>query len=669
MKKKVRIKSVPKANSGLIIEDNQYNLLSPNFMELGGKKHSQGGTDLQYGGNIVEAEKGETLTKNRDNDIVVLGNLEYPGTNKKFKTIGKELGKAEAKALKQQDRGFELIEDSNPFNPYSSLSFNAGLALKDAAQQKQASILQKKEELADTQQFMLDLVDATGKKPEKISSIFKNGGKLKPKYKDGGTVEEQSLIALRKALAKQESSGSYTAQPKDPKTGKLVSSAYGKYQFIKPTRKSYYDKYFKDKYKSFDAFELAFKGSPQLQEEVMDVHLRDLSNKFGGDPVYIALAHRLGESAASQIKEKGYYESNGRRIDLNTPIGSSKTPTDRETPGQYLNKLGLNPSGEGTSPFAPSVNYAGQVSVSSPELQIPYFGPDINEVPNTYLPEENRTSSIFDFDPRETGVLSKDETVPVANTSSYYPINKKITSAADMNKLRLTDFLGELAAIGDRPDYVQGQTFEPQLFQPFQMSFQDRLNQNASTFRAVSQQLPNNPAALSVLAAQKYNADNQALAEEFRVNQQMANEVTNKNTGLLNEATVQNLQLRDQQYMRQEQAKANTNMRRQQAIASLSDKFNQNRQQNMTIRMYENMFGYRPNEQGVMEYQGPPAAIGAIGDTSQMYQPTSKKVKKDSNGEVMYTEEQWSAIQDMIDKQKASATSSRKWGGFLGKKK
>lgn len=176
--------------------------------------------------------------------------------------------------------------------------------------------------------------------------------------------------------------------------------------------------------------------------------------------------------------------------------------------------------------------------------------------------------------------------------------------------LSFSQILPELyTAATNKQDGVFRQNYTPDLFTPYNVSFQDRRNANTSAFRALSErQFSDNPAAISTLAGQVYDANNQISGEEFRTNQGIEADVINKNTQLLNEAKSTNLQLADQQYVRQEQAKANTRGQNALIIQSIADKYKQNQLEQDTIKLYENLYKYRFDQQtgGAVNYNSIP---------------------------------------------------------------
>ena len=150
---------------------------------------------------------------------------------------------------------------------------------------------------------------------------------------------------------------------------------------------------------------------------------------------------------------------------------------------------------------------------------------------------------------------------------------------------------GEMFALSNQhPEAVQARFKQSLLDVPYDISYQDRLNENQASFRGIQRQLGNNPEALAALAAQKYSADSNVLAEQFRANQAMKHDVYAGNRATLNADQEKNLAIADQQYVRQAQARSNTKRDIFDALSSVSDKYLQNRLENRTLQTYANMF-------------------------------------------------------------------------------
>jgi len=194
---------------------------------------------------------------------------------------------------------------------------------------------------------------------------------------------------------------------------------------------------------------------------------------------------------------------------------------------------------------------------------------------------------------------------------------------SNVEPLRADEVAPELyAAATNKVEPVAMQHYRPELFQPYQVSFQDRINQNQATYNALQRTLgATNPSALGEIAAQKYAADSGVKGEEFRTNQAISNDITNKNKALLNDAQLKNLGLADQQYVRQSTAKSKTKQLNQMILNSLSSKYAQNELENKKLAAYENLYDYRftPGQQGGLEttYMGPNAVFNYNNNQAQ----------------------------------------------------
>lgn len=170
---------------------------------------------------------------------------------------------------------------------------------------------------------------------------------------------------------------------------------------------------------------------------------------------------------------------------------------------------------------------------------------------------------------------------------------------SDARGLDTRQLMGEMYALAtNQVQPVDAQQFTPELSTPYDISFQDQLNRGVSDYRGAQRMMGYNPAAQSILAAQKYQGDQQILGEQFRANQAMRDKVYAENRSQLNQARLQNLGLLDQQYQRQAQALSNTKATSQAALNSVSSKLLQNELENRTLQAYENEYGYRFDQRG-----------------------------------------------------------------------
>jgi len=185
---------------------------------------------------------------------------------------------------------------------------------------------------------------------------------------------------------------------------------------------------------------------------------------------------------------------------------------------------------------------------------------------------------------------------------------------------------GEMYAMSNNQvEPVQARFMHPQLDVPYDISFQDRLNENQASFNALTRQAGANPEALAALAGQKYGADSSVLAEQFRANQAKKDQVYSQNRQTLNQAQQTNLGIADQQYVRQAQAKSNTKVAMQEALNSIASKIGQNRLENRTLQTYANMFpdfsydrNYSIRKTGAPTTFNMPVVYNAAGDITHV---------------------------------------------------
>ena len=157
----------------------------------------------------------------------------------------------------------------------------------------------------------------------------------------------------------------------------------------------------------------------------------------------------------------------------------------------------------------------------------------------------------------------------------------------------------EMYALGSNQlEPVQAQGYQPELATPYDISYQDQLNANQADYNSMQKMVGYNPAAQSILNAQKYAANTGVLGEQFRANQAMKMGIYDENRKTLNDAKLKNLAIYDQQYERQSQAKSNTKAVTQAALNSISDKYAKNKLENRELGIYENMYNYRYDPSG-----------------------------------------------------------------------
>lgn len=588
-----------------------YNPFDGGTMQFNGDSHEEGGIDIDFQGEQAEVEGGETAFKDRKGDLKIMGNLKVPGTNMKYKTFSKQLAEKEKKAQKLVDKGVVLLNTANPDDAFERLSFNAGKAMTTGGLMRQKELADAKEHLGNMQEAHLEVAKEKKMSPDKL---FKNGGRM---YGNGGPDPKKPWVykganvknldpKIKEFMALLEAKGisGYSGEGSGYRNSKTTSGR-------------------KSRHAKNEALDIIpVNGEATYQEILKDLELvnflitngltaineydKDVAKKTGATAGHIHIGRDKGTKVADQFRADAaalypdkystepMYKMNDSRGELYTAkqLADIYDMSPKDIQAQ-VTKGKLSYLGGGSSNYKePALNKGAG------DAQTENYKGFVNKPFD--VPE-------FDYTPKPTNIATVQGDGTPIDLHQPPPLNKP-SNARGLNPLQL---LGEGYAIAtNQEEPVKAQLYNPELYQPYQVSFQDRLNQNQSTFNSVEKQLAYDPTSLATLAGQKYSADSGVLAEEFRVNQGIANDITNKNVSLLNEAKSKNLGILDQQYVRQSQAKSNTKRVNQEALNSISSKLLQKEASNNMLRVYENLYpDYAFNKRtGKAEYYGPDAA-------------------------------------------------------------
>jgi hypothetical protein len=187
-----------------------------------------------------------------------------------------------------------------------------------------------------------------------------------------------------------------------------------------------------------------------------------------------------------------------------------------------------------------------------------------------------------------------------------------------------------LAMATNQLEPVQAQTYQPMLDTPMDISLNDQLNAIDSQSRAAIRAAGNNPSAQAMIMSQSLEAKNKVLGEQTRINMGNKMETYNRNRALLNDAQLRNLQILDQQYVRQAQARSNTKAQALEAMKSIAAKTAQNKLENKTLNVYENMYNYRFSPSGVAYNLNDPYQfnIPNVGNIDKLTTDDKAKIKE-----------------------------------------
>jgi len=289
-----------------------------------------------------------------------------------------------------------------------------------------------------------------------------------------------------------------------------------------------------------------------------------------------------------------------------------------------INQYNLNP----ITPIKPRGVFQSESTISPRNIPTGKPFEDINtkkiSAPYTseivrYTPQMPYIEDPF-LDMLNQEIITKDEPTGQPKENNKFPWMKAINSVvpylrpSDVESLDPRQLAGEMYSMSNNQlEPVYAQTIQPDLATPYNISYQDVLNENQADFRSTQKMLANNPAALAVLNAQKYGANQKVKGEEFRQNQAQQQGVYNKNRDLVTQTKLQNLGILDKQQERQAQAKSNTKAIGQKAIESISNKYLQNQLENRTLKTYENLYNYRYDDKGRAINMNAPAEFNTSG--------------------------------------------------------
>ena len=611
------------------------------------------GICITYGNSPVEVERGEPATKIND-ELVVYGNLKIPnqyvelfGDNKakgkKFKNYIKEISKDEEKQNKFLEKSITQLDELNPADPFDKLKFNSLKSNVLGANTKLKDIAEKKKIAANLQEAINTTAEEYGVEADALAK-----GKLKPISnlnmdiaKDGITKKKnnsnegnthQKLNELTQILANKGidfniysgyRKGAKTAQgnPSRHATGEALDITFPK------LGKEAYNKMINDP----DIAKFVYDNGLTVIDEYDTNNLSQTKGSGGHLHFGFDKGTKLSEKFRTEYKNKypntTTIQSTQFPQNYNNKNLNSLTLIDKPNYVQH-NSNGLY--GDISS------NNIEQLKANNPWYDWSNFNPNNSEDVMNFQNSANKmlsklgsdkrldvdgklgkhTASVIagyggnnlakDVDLPETTITKKKitEEPPEANKKDNRLLNvlssvMPYIRPSDAEPLDYNQLLGEMYALGtNQLEPVQAQTYQPQLRNPYDISLQDILNENQADYRSQQRMIGNNPAAQAMLNAQKYAANQKVLGEQFRLNQANKDQVYSQNINTLNDAKLKNLAIYDQQYDRQASAKANTKATTQAALNSISSKYLQNDAANRKLQIYENLYGYRFDDQG-----------------------------------------------------------------------
>jgi hypothetical protein len=198
------------------------------------------------------------------------------------------------------------------------------------------------------------------------------------------------------------------------------------------------------------------------------------------------------------------------------------------------------------------------------------------------------SNALMPMTPREIPTTEKEQSPWLTAFNSIVPYFRPT------DKIARPDLSSEMMAMGmNQLEPVQAQLYHPQLDVPYDVSFQDQLNEINAQTRGAQRMAGYDPATQAAIAAQAYGPQSRVLADQFRANQAMKDKVYSGNRATLNDAQLKNLAILDQQATKQAQAKSNTKEQALEIAKSISDKTNKHKMEQTLANLEGQRYNYR----------------------------------------------------------------------------
>jgi hypothetical protein len=612
-----------------------------------GRSHDNGGIPINFGENGVEVEGGEPAVKlqngGEENNMVVFGNMKLSkmaadefgipdAKGKKFKHVANEISKVEKKQNKLIDQATERADMTTGSSGFDQLKMNTSEAQLMGANMKLRNAAILKQNLGAVQNAILDTASELGVKSDELAQgklvkekdprmmaqdgIGLTGGPLTPAQRakaqgPGGTLYEGAKHYVTERGQLPLFARMLGAKPKprffnEELNNTLMNADDRSYMVDKPYNEDLTNQLMSGarNYASFnpDFNSAMMYGTPYNQPAPVAASAASSdTSTLGFTPIPETFGD-TGSQASTQPSAQGSSKvSNSKSAKSNK---SNPTNTSSVVRNQYITDYNL-PSG-----FTPGVsnlpegmgglkyNVMESIQQAIPKLpgsntKVPYQPGYVAPKPTSdklsttaNLSTVSEDSEKAGFDWKGLGQMALSNLTPL--------LRPRTNIGLDPEEL----YPEYYAMATNQLEPVQAQTFQPMLDTPMDISLNDQLNAIDAQSRAAIRAAGSNPAAQAMIMSQSLEAKNKVLGEQTRINAANKMQTYDKNRALLNDAQLKNLQILDQQYVRQAQAKSNTKAQTLEALKSISAKTAQNKLENQTLNVYENMYNYRFSPSG-----------------------------------------------------------------------
>jgi len=517
-----------------------------------GPSHENGGMPISYGQSPVEVEGGEPAVKLRDgsggeDNLVVFGNLKIDKQsaemlgdpklkNKKFKNYVNDLSKIEARQNKIIDKSTEELELLTPNDSFDKLKLSALKANLMGGNLKLKDIAAKKQDAASLQSAINDTAEEYGVVADDLATGKVKVDKESRKARWGDAI---SKAQVGKTIPKFKTE-------EEAKTAGYTKTAEGKW--IKKTKAN--------------ADTESEKKTAEAMVEAPKGQKRSTSGLYG----------KVSPEQFDKVKkENTWFDWTG--FDPNNP---SDVYHYQKAFNEKAKEVGS------TAKISPDSKFGEQTASAR-----------LNTAKDVALGKGSEQFAEIEDASAEVETPEKFNWMNLVNQAIPY------LRPSDAEQLDPRQLTGEMYALSQNQlEPVQAQTYQPQLQTPYDVSYQDQLNEITAQTRQAERLAINNPSALAAINAQANMAKSQVLGEQMRTNQALKAQIYGSNINTLNQAQLQNLQTYDTQQQRQEAAKSATKATTQAALSSIASKYAQNKLENKQLGVMENLYNYRYDKSG-----------------------------------------------------------------------
>lgn len=614
------------------------------LVEFKGNTHAEGGIGIEFGGKVAEIEHGEVGFVDQEGSLNIFGKMKVPGTNKTFKKAAKDMAAAQLKVDKKRGYYSQILNNSDNTDEYQNSAISTAKVMLKSLDNQAQQIKQDKEGLASYQNLILGLAG-------KDENMMKYGGTMpkKPKFDDGGKLDPNDPKSVQ-AIIDKYSGGKAPLKAEDfievsKKYGvpldlmlaqAIQESSIGTKGMATRSHNIFNVK------NNGNTGRLTDQGSWKQGLENYAKLIRDeytTDGKTVDVGTLLSTDFKRPKKGGFYAEEKGAYTGRLRTLiqEINPNASyqySSASNNAAGDPGDEFKQFKGKDGKQYNSPagLKPSVFYKDPAIAKALEADqtFPKAGADANWGPEhdklwNSLPQEKRDellnksktpaptqdkpvsntppdTSALDFKPKYEQIVKIDGT----KDTPYGPVQKDPIHLRDKVNIGTGDrkrgWLSPLAIEQIAPEFLTVATnkkqavpqlsYQPELKQTFDISYQLGRNENQSSFNQMAKIAENtgNVDALSALAANLYKANEQYNMQEVQGNAQQKLGVYGQNVDTLNDAKLKNLQLIDSQQTKQAAADYNTWKTDIAAFTSMAGKELQNKLENKTYNAYANLF-------------------------------------------------------------------------------